>query len=176
MGQQWEQFTLQVTYWVVRYKWRLPFPGYHTVAPRPWSTWHKPAPSPPTGTHGKQRSSLQLQRDGHQCQQRMSTVEPLLSFFLQTTHRYSKANPLRWAMDCPFWVHSLIYISHWWQTRSLPYIDEARNGSSVCAKEILGVRNATFEENPHENEGIWIILMCAISFIALQNMVAWGSG
>ena len=46
----------------------------------------------------------------------------------------------------------------------------------MCAKEILGVRNATFEENARENEGIWVISMCALSFIALQNMVAWGSG
>ena len=29
-----------------------------------------------------------------------------------------------------------------------------------------GVQNATFDENPHENERIWVILGCAISPIA----------
>ena len=32
--------------------------------------------------------------------------------------------------------------------------------------KIQGVQNATFDENPHENERIWVILGCANSIIA----------
>ena len=40
-----------------------------------------------------------------------------------------------------------------------------------------GVQNADFEENPHENERIGVILGCAISFIApVQNMCARVAG
>ena len=42
-------------------------------------------------------------------------------------------------------------------------IDLTRNGNSGCANEM---QNATFDENPHENERIWVILGCAISSIA----------
>ena len=45
-------------------------------------------------------------------------------------------------------------------------IDLARNDNSGCANEIFGCVNATFDENSHENERIWVILGCAISSIA----------
>ena len=37
--------------------------------------------------------------------------------------------------------------------------------------KFCGVQNATFDENPHENERIWVILGCAISLIARAKRV-----
>ena len=47
--------------------------------------------------------------------------------------------------------------------------------------KFLGVKNATSEENPHENERIGVILGCTISFIARAKhgctggwLILWG--
>ena len=47
-------------------------------------------------------------------------------------------------------------------------INLARNGNSRCANESLRCAKWHFEENPHENERIGIILGCVISFIGAR--------
>ena len=42
-------------------------------------------------------------------------------------------------------------------------MDLARNGNTLCAKEILWCTKATFNENPYEIEIIGVILGCVLT-------------
>ena len=42
--------------------------------------------------------------------------------------------------------------------------------------KLQGVQNATFDENPHENERIVVILGCANSILPVQNTCAQVAG
>ena len=79
-----------------------------------------------------------------------------------TSHYLSQCWPRSLSPYGITWPQCVKWVAAIW----LSGIDLARNGNSGCANQILGCANATFHQNPHEIERIWVILGCAISSIA----------